>query len=64
MANKGYLQPSARGQRSPTDNTKDNGLIVNPPRMNEIGGFDKIKEAHGPFKNRMSIRRPGSSIKG
>ena len=54
-----YLEPSAKGRREPTSNTQDNGLIVNPPRLNQMGGLDKIHEKYGHFKNRMSIKKPG-----
>lgn len=56
---KGFLQPSARGRREPTSNEKDNGLIVNPPRMNEIGGNQN--KAH--HKNKMTLRSPGSTVR-
>jgi len=54
-----YLEPSAKGMRNPIDNRQDNGPVVNPPRMNQFGGLDKIKEPYGAFKNKMSIVKPG-----
>lgn len=54
-----YLEPSSKGFRQPLDNRQDNGPVVNPPRMNQFGGLDKIKEPYGAFKNKMSIVKPG-----
>ena len=54
-----YLEPSAKGMRNPLDNRQDNGPVVNPPRMNQFGGLDKIKEPYGAFKNKMSLVKPG-----
>jgi hypothetical protein len=54
-----YLEPSAKGMRNPLDNRQDNGPVVNPPRLNQFGGLDKIKEPYGAFKNKMSIVKPG-----
>jgi hypothetical protein len=54
-----YLEPSAKGMRNPLDNRQDNGPVVNPPRMNQFGGLDKLKEPYGAFKNKMSIVKPG-----
>lgn len=34
-----YLIPSSTGLRQPTDNAKENGLIINPPRYAEHGGL-------------------------
>jgi len=56
-----YLEPSSKGMRMPLDNKKQNGPVVNPPRMNEFGGFDKVKEPYGAFKNAMTIVKPGKS---
>ena len=54
-----YLEPSAKGMRQPLDTKKENGPVVNPPRMNQFGGLDQIKEPYGAFKNAMSIVKPG-----
>jgi hypothetical protein len=54
-----YLEPSAKGMRNPLDNRQDNGPVVNPPRLNQFGGLDKLKEPYGAFKNKMSIVKPG-----
>jgi len=56
-----YLEPSQKGMRGPLDLNKENGLIVNPPRMNQMGGLDKVKEAKGPFKNAFVIKKPSGS---
>lgn len=60
MPNK-FLQPSDKGFRNPLDLNQENGFIVNPPRMNQQGGLDKIKEPKGPFKNSFMIKKPGST---
>ena len=54
-----YLKPSAKGRRDPLDNTKDGGLIVNPPRFAELGGLKSSRNA--TFKNRMTIKKPGNT---
>lgn len=59
-----YLEPSGKGFRQPLDTKQDNGQIVNPPRTNQLGGYDKIKEPMGLFKNKFTISKPGKSIKG
>ena len=58
-----YLEPSAKGVRQPLDNRQDNGPVVNPPRMNQFGGLDKVSEAYGPFKNKFAIKKPGQSVR-
>ena len=58
-----YLEPSQKGMRQPLDTKKENGLVVNPPRMNQFGGMDKIKEPYGAFKNNMTIAKVGKSVK-
>lgn len=56
-----YLKPRVGGIRSPTDNNQNNGKIVNPPRMAQIGGWDKQNDRKGHFKNDKVIRKPGGS---
>lgn len=56
-----YLKPRVGGIRNPTDTSQNNGKIVNPPRMNQIGGLDRLKEKNGHFKNDKVIRKPGGS---
>jgi hypothetical protein len=52
-----FLKPSNAGLRQPTDIQKENGQIVNPPRMAELGGLDKamrIKDI-----NPLAVVKPG-----
>jgi len=58
---KEFMYPKAGSIRNPLDNGKTNGVIVNPPRMNEFGGLDKFKEKNGPYKNDKTIKKPGGS---
>lgn len=57
-----YLKPSAKGRRDVLDNSRDNGRVVNPPRMAKLGGLSSTK-GRGLSKNEMSIRKPGQSTK-
>lgn len=59
----GWLKPASYGIRDPLDLKKTKGRIVNPPRMNEIGGLDQLHEPYGHFKNEMTIKKPGSTVK-
>ena len=56
-----YLEPSSKGMRQPLDTSKQNGPVINPPRMNQFGGLDKIKEPYGLYKNNMTIVKPGKA---
>lgn len=58
---KDFMYPKAGSIRGPTDNAQNNGRIVNPPRLNQMGGFDKLKEKYGLFKNDKHIRKPGGT---
>jgi hypothetical protein len=51
----------ASNPRRPTDNTQQNGQIVNTPRFSQFGGL-KNSTATGP-KNRMAIKPPGDGKK-
>lgn len=55
------FKPSSTGMRGPTDNKRENGRVINPPRFAELGGLT------GPSKvytgNNIRIRKPGSSEK-
>jgi hypothetical protein len=51
-----YLEPSTAGLRKPTDPSKDNGQIINPPRYAEHGGLDK--PARIAQKNPLTISKP------
>jgi hypothetical protein len=51
----------ASNPRRPTDNTQQNGQIVNTPRFSQLGGL-KNSAATGS-KNRMGIKPPGDGKK-
>lgn len=53
---KGALQP-----RRPTDNSQQNGQIVNTPRFAAMGGLDTAAKT-GP-RNKMSLSKPGDGKK-
>jgi hypothetical protein len=53
---RGNMQP-----RRPTDNTQQNGQIVNTPRMAEFGGLSNAAKI-GP-KNKMTLSKPGDGKK-
>jgi hypothetical protein len=47
--------------RRPTDNSQQNGQIVNTPRMAEFGGLSTASKI-GP-KNKMNLSKPGDGKK-
>ena len=51
---KGALQP-----RRPTDNSQQNGQIVNTPRFSEMGGLTNAAKAG--TKNAMTMSKPGDT---
>jgi hypothetical protein len=53
---KGALQP-----RRPTDNSQNNGQIVNTPRFSEMGGLSNAAKAGS--KNKMTMSKPGDTKK-
>ena len=53
---KGSLQP-----RRPTDNSQNNGQIVNTPRFSEFGGLSNAAKIGG--KNKMTLSKPGDTKK-
>ena len=55
-----YLKPPSKGFRQPTDNTMENGNIVNPPRYAELGGV--ASASNGSKANRMTVKKPGATI--
>lgn len=55
------FRPKNYPVRSPTDAKKRHGAAVNPPRLNEIGGMDKLHETYGVKKNSMTLRKPGGT---
>ena len=54
--------PKTYPARSPTDTKQEHGRIVNPPRLNQIGGMDKLHEKFGHFKNKFSLKKPGGTV--
>ena len=61
IGNNMLFRPKAYPIRNPTDTKKKHGAIVNPPRMNQLGGLDKLHEPHGHFRNEMTLRKPGGT---
>jgi hypothetical protein len=51
---KGALQP-----RRPTDNSQNNGPIVNTPRFSEMGGLSNASKIG--TKNKMTLSKPGDT---
>ena len=51
-----FLEPSPNGLRKPTDVQKENGQFINPPRMAEHGGLDKMSRI--AQKNPFTISKP------
>jgi len=56
-----FLKPSSRGRRGETDNARNNGRVVNPPRMAQLGGLSSVKKRGAMSKNELSIRKPGDT---
>lgn len=53
-----YLSPKiGPGLRRPTDNSKEHGKTVNPPRYAEFGGLSSAAKAL--TKNKLTIKVPG-----
>jgi hypothetical protein len=53
---KGALQP-----RRPTDNSQQNGQIVNTPRFSEFGGLSNASKTGK--RNSMNLSKPGDTKK-
>ena len=58
-----WMKPAAYTIRDPLDLKKTKGRIINPPRMNQLGGLDQLHEPYGHFKNEMTVKKPGASVK-
>jgi hypothetical protein len=56
-----WMKPAGYGIRDPLDTKRHKGRIVNPPRLNEMGGLDKLHEPYGHYKNDMTIKKPGGT---
>jgi hypothetical protein len=54
------FKPSSAGRRGITENAKDNGKFINPPRFPELGGFNNISPVQ---QNNLRIKKPGGSAK-
>lgn len=57
----GVFKPKSYAIRDPLSNKKMHGQVSNPPRMNQMGGLDKLKEPNGHFKNEMTLKKPGGT---
>lgn len=58
----GLFKPrGAQTVRRPTDNTQQNGRVINPPRLAQLGGLSSTSKAMS--KNNMGIKRPGDGSK-
>ena len=64
MSDNTLFRPKAFPIRDPLDTKRNHGRVVNPPRMAKMGGFNSVKEPHGPFKNEMNLRKPGDTTSG
>ena len=51
----------ANAVRRPTDNTQQNGVVLNTPRFATMGGLDSASKT-GP-KNKMIVQKPGDGKK-
>ena len=49
--------------RSLTDTNQMHNSVLNPPRMSEIGGADKLHKKGGPHRNKLSLAKPGGGTK-
>lgn len=57
-----YLKPSSKGKRDPLSNSKNNGRIINPPRMAELGGLSSPKKSGAMSKNNLGLKKPGDTV--
>lgn len=58
---KDVLAPHATSARHPTDAAQKHGQVLNAPRYPQIGGADKATKKGGPFRNGLSLRKPGGT---
>ncbi len=54
------FKPSPVGRRGVTENARENGRIVNPPRFPEMGG---MTGSNAVKQNNLRIRKPGGSAR-
>ena len=52
------FKPAEAGGRDPLDNKRENGRVINPPRMAQAGGLNSTSK--GVKKNNMTIASPGA----
>jgi len=64
MSDNSLFRPKAFPIRNPTDTKKQHGRVINPPRLNQMGGLDKLHEPNGHFKNNMNLSKPGGTTSG
>jgi len=62
MSDNSLFKPRAFPARKPTDVKKRNGRVLNPPRMAEIGGMDKLHEKYGKTVNQLKLTKPGGTV--
>lgn len=51
------FEPSSNGRRKATDNSRENGRVINPPRFAQLGGLTSASKAL--TGNNLKIRKPG-----
>jgi hypothetical protein len=55
--------------RDPLANSRENGNIINPPRLSQLGGLDALMKTNayrnnaGIYKNTLGIQKPGSTLR-
>ena len=57
-----YLKPSSKGKRDPLSNAQNNGRIVNPPRMADLGGLSSVRKSGSMKKNGLMLKKPGDTV--
>lgn len=61
MSENQLFRPKAYPARKPTETSKQHGNILNPPRMSELGGLDKLHEKYSKKSNTLNLRKPGGT---
>lgn len=56
-----FLKPTSKGKRDVLSNSRENGRIVNPPRMAELGGLSSVRKGGAMKRNDLTIRKPGGT---
>ena len=60
MAGDKLFHPKNAPIRNPLSDKKENGRVVNPPRMAHIGGMSTTSKGSG-FGNGLKIKKPGGT---